>query len=144
MKNGKTVSGLILLAFVAGCGGSDPGAGVDSVPEPPDVDVPDPAEGDEPEPEKVISFTADVLPIFQASCVSCHGQAGGLSLESHDSVLAGTEKGPVIAGGDPDASDLVLFIDGTKEPRMPKGADPLTEEQIVTVRSWISQGAAGD
>jgi mono/diheme cytochrome c family protein len=144
MKISKTLSGPILLALVVGCGGSDPGAGADSIPEPPDVDVPDPAEGDDPETEKVISFTADVLPILQASCVGCHGQAGGLSLESHDSVLAGAEGGPVIVGGDPDASDLVLYVDGTKEPRMPKGADPLTDEQIGTIRTWILQGAAGD
>jgi hypothetical protein len=135
---------IALVSAMAGCGGGQPGGGDESIPEPPDVDVPDPAEGDDPEPEKVISFTADVLPIFQASCVGCHGQAGGLSLESHETLMEGGEEGPVVVAGDPDVSELVLYIDGTEEPRMPKGADPLTDEQLGTIRAWIQQGAAGD
>jgi mono/diheme cytochrome c family protein len=108
------------------------------------VDVPDPAAGDEAEPEAVVSFTADVQPILQTSCVGCHGQAGGLSLESHESLMKGGAQGPVIVGGDPDASELVLYIDGTKDQRMPRGADPLADEQITTIRTWILQGAAAD
>jgi mono/diheme cytochrome c family protein len=133
-----------VMTAALGCGGGQPGGGDESIPEPPDVDVPDPAVGDEAEPDKVISFTADVMPILKASCVGCHGQAKGLSLESHDAVLAGSENGPVIVGGKPGDSPLVHYIEGTKEPRMPQGADPLTDDQITTIRTWILQGAAGD
>lgn len=135
---------LLVLPAALGCGGSQPGGAEESIPEPPDVDVPDPAEGDEAEPEAVISFAADVQPILQASCAGCHGEAGGLSLESYDAVLIGGKEGPVIVGGDPDASEIVQYLEGTKEPRMPQDADPLTEEQITTIRTWIAQGAAAD
>lgn len=141
-----TITSLVFLTWLvgSGCGGGQPGAGGESIPEPPDVDVPDPAEGDDPEPEKTVSFAADVQPILQANCVKCHGQAGGLSLESHEALMKGCEEGPVVVAGEPDASELVLYVDGTKEPRMPKGADPLTDEQITTIRTWVLQGAASD
>jgi len=136
-----------VLAFslaAAGCGGSRPGGGGEPIPEPPDVDVPDPAEGDDPAPAAAVSFATDVQPILQASCVACHGRAGGLSLESHEALMQGGAKGPVVVAGDPAASELVAYIEGTAEPRMPKGADPLTDEQITAIRTWILQGAAAD
>ena len=144
MQLARALFSIFVLAAAQGCGGSQPGGEDESIPEPPDVDVPDPAAGDDPKPETVVSFTGDVLPIFQASCVECHGQAGGLGLESHEALLKGGDKGPTVVAGKPDASELVLYVDGTEEPRMPKGADPLTDDQITIIRTWILQGAAGD
>lgn len=144
MRAVSTIAVFIFSFLALGCGGGQAGGADEPLPEPPDVDVPDPAAGDGAEPEVVVSFTADVQPILQASCVGCHGQAGGLSLESHEELMKGGEHGPVIAGGDPGASDLVRYIEGTEEPRMPLEADPLTDEQITAIRTWILQGATAD
>jgi len=93
--------------------------------------------------EATLSF-ADVKPIFDAKCVGCHGGADpkdGLALTSHAAVLKGGEHGAVVVPGDPSGSDVVKFINGTKEPRMPFKQDPLSQEDIDKISKWIEQGA---
>ena len=134
MKLTKTFALFCALAALAACGGGATAVDGD-VPEPPDVDVPDPA---------APAFEADVLPIFQAQCTSCHGQAAGLDLAGYDTLMAGAEGEQVVVPGDPDGSELIEYVDGTKEKRMPLNADPLTDEQIATLRDWIAAGAKND
>lgn len=93
---------------------------------------------------KTASFAADVMPIFRASCTKCHGSAGGLSLESHAALMAGAKGEKMVVPGDPDASELVKYIDGRDSPRMPMGADPLPAARIDTIRAWIAAGARND
>jgi mono/diheme cytochrome c family protein len=90
------------------------------------------------------SFAADVTPILKASCAKCHGNAGGVSLESYAAVMAGAKGGKIVVPGDPDASELVKVIDGRDTPRMPMGADPLLAAQISAIRAWIAAGAKND
>ena len=91
-----------------------------------------------------VSFSQDVLPIFQARCVTCHGDVGpedGLSLTSYENVMKGSVAGPVVIPGDPDNSELVKRIKGISQPRMPFGQAPLSDEQIRTIETWVAQGA---
>lgn len=93
-----------------------------------------------------VSYANDVAPIFQKSCVSCHGgmyegekrTEYGLDLTSYEGVMAGSENGLVVEPGDPDASYLVDMIASGD---MPEEGDPLTPEQIETIRTWIAEGA---
>lgn len=87
---------------------------------------------------------ADVKPIFDARCVGCHGAdkpKEGIRLDSHDAIMKGGEKGPIIVAGKANESELVHVIDGTDEPRMPFKQDPLTAEEIKKIADWIDQGA---
>jgi GTPase len=88
-----------------------------------------------------LSFTQDVYPIFEASCIKCHGVekvSRGLDLTSYEKTMKGSVKGPVVLPGDPDNSLLVkLAVEG----KMPKQGTKLTSEQIEIVRNWVSQGA---
>jgi hypothetical protein len=93
---------------------------------------------------KKASFAADVLPIFKASCARCHGNAGDLALDTYAAVMAGAKGKPVVAPGDPNASDLLKSVDGRAAPRMPMGADPLPAAQITAIRDWIAAGAKND
>lgn len=93
------------------------------------------------------SWSSDVQPIFQESCVSCHGAPGddgevvkeaSLDLTTWEGAMAGSEYGTVIEAGDADASILVEMLeDGS----MPEEGDPLTPEQIEVIRTWIAEGA---
>jgi mono/diheme cytochrome c family protein len=87
---------------------------------------------------------SDVKPIFDARCVGCHGSndpKGGLRMDSHEAIMKGGEDGAVVVAGKASDSELVHFIDGSKQPRMPFKQDPLTDEEIQKISDWIDQGA---
>lgn len=88
---------------------------------------------------------ADLEPILQARCTMCHGGAAptlGLSLDSVDGLLAGSERGPVVVPGDPEASELVRRLRGTSQPRMPLTGPPyLSDAEIDLFVGWIAAGA---
>ncbi len=88
-----------------------------------------------------VSFSNDVLPIFQSRCSSCHSgeQARkGLSLMSYESIMAGSIDGAVIIPGDANGSLLVQLVSGGQ---MPKQGPKLTPEQIQIIIDWIMAGA---
>lgn len=60
-----------------------------------------------------VTFTNDILPIFKASCVRCHGEQrprAQLNLTTLEGVLHGTEDGPVVKAGDSQDSWLVKAV----------------------------------
>ncbi len=92
-------------------------------------------------------FTADVLPILEGRCVMCHGARrakADLRLDSHASVMAGSEGGPVVVPGDALSSNLYRMVT-TDDPkhRMPFKKPALAPAQIETLRAWIEAGAPG-
>ena len=95
-------------------------------------------------PPRTIDFAADVYPIFERSCHSCHGsqqQLGGLRLDSRESALAGGQSGRVIEPLRPSKSLLYQRVTGINDlVRMPMGGT-LPAEEIELIRSWIEQGA---
>ena len=101
-----------------------------------------------------VDFTKDVLPIFKASCTECHKAPfvknnrtikpkAGLRLDSFEATMKGSTDGQVVKPGKPDDSVLLELI--SLEPDdsdiMPPKGDPLTAEQIETIRKWIAEGA---
>ena len=95
-----------------------------------------------PEPAGVMY--ADVKPIFDARCVGCHGATdpkGGVNMTSHESIMKGGEDGAIVVAGKPADSELIHYIDGSKQPRMPFKQDPLRNEEIQKISDWVEQGA---
>lgn len=100
--------------------------------------VPDPGD-DRPS----IDFVRDVAPIFERHCLSCHSpdnRKGGINLTTSEDLidLAYLDR------DDPDASDLLTLVTPEAEgerPRMPIKGDPLTPDQVDTLRRWIAEGA---
>jgi uncharacterized membrane protein len=96
-----------------------------------------------------VSFKADVQPILQRRCVSCHtpGEQGtqisGLDLTAFDGVMKGTKYGPMVIPGNPDHSNLMWLLDWKASPqlRMPHGEQQLPEAERDKIRVWIRQGA---
>ncbi|HLY10771.1 MAG TPA: c-type cytochrome domain-containing protein [Planctomycetota bacterium] len=95
------------------------------------------------QPARAVSFSKDVLPILKASCQKCHGgkeSKGGIDLSTYASTKKGGKDGPVVVEGSPDKSPLVTSISGDK-PDMPKKATPLTKAQVLTITTWVKEGA---
>ena len=88
-----------------------------------------------------VSFAEQIVPIFEERCAECHSGDNKeleLGLVTYEDVMKGSEYGTVIEAGDPDGS---LLIDMIAAGEMPEDGDPLTEEQIELIRSWIAAGA---
>jgi hypothetical protein len=70
--------------------------------------------------------------------------ASGFSVDSCETLMAGTRLVPVIVAGSAESSTLYRMVAGKTDPsiRMPHGKDPLSDEQIQTIKIWIDQGAA--
>ena len=100
---------------------------------------------------KDVTYAKDIKPIFEKSCIKCHGeekQKAKLRLDSLAAVLKGGEDGQVILPGKSAESLLVHNIShvGDEDQYMPPPDNkdkipPLTPEQIGTIRAWIDQGA---
>ncbi|MCA8979057.1 MAG: hypothetical protein H6831_14135 [Planctomycetes bacterium] len=93
-----------------------------------------------------VDFDRDVRPIFEASCVRCHGskkKKGGLRLDREDGLYEGDRDLWVIVPGAPDESLLyeLVTLPPDDSDRMPEEDDPLTPDQIDVLRRWIAEGA---
>ena len=101
-----------------------------------------PAEGPEIETAEPEILTAanpvwpDIESILSPSCTGCHGSnaMGGLDLTSYESLM---DSDSVIANN-PDDSPLVLKMESGNHPIL------LSDEDLDTVRTWISQGALSE
>src|SRR6266568_3739179 len=96
-----------------------------------------------------IDFDRDVRPIYQQSCIRCHGET---KPKSHFRL---TDRASALQGGDDNSDDivpgnsaksrLIHYVARVAEdidmPPAGKG-DPLTDEQVGVLRAWIDQGAA--
>lgn len=99
---------------------------------------------------KPVSYYRDVRPIFVQHCQGCHQPAiprgQYVMTDFAHLVKAGDSGDAAVVAGKPDDSALVWQIeplDG-KPPAMPKGADPLPDHVVKTIRTWIAEGAVDD
>lgn len=99
---------------------------------------------DEDIPSTNVSYNKHIQPIFNARCATagCHDdqtKAAGLSLTSYQSTTASYI---FVFPGNPDASLLVLSVEGRSQyPMPPPGRPPLTQKQIKAIRTWVAEGA---
>ena len=96
---------------------------------------------------RAIDFNAEIRPIFEQSCVRCHGAArpkGGFRLDNYESFLKGGNNGPAVFPGDSTNSPLIHYVAriDPDSAMPPEGdGDPLTPAQIELLRKWVDQGA---
>jgi mono/diheme cytochrome c family protein len=74
-----------------------------------------------------VTYAKDIRPLFEASCVRCHGAErpkGGIHLDSLEGALKGGKEGKVIIPGKSEKSQLVIAVsridDETAMPPKPK------------------------
>jgi mono/diheme cytochrome c family protein len=94
-----------------------------------------------------VDFQKEILPIFEANCIGCHGAEkamGKLKLDSAAGIEAKlAADAHLLVSGDPEKSELYerLVLPSDSKKRMPKGADPLDEKSIALIAAWIKEGA---
>ena len=90
-------------------------------------------------------FSRDVLPIIQEEFAPLLERETGLSLESWDEIMAGSDHGEIVIPYDPDGSLLIrLATNLSDEDPLSTHATKLSDEDVLTVRSWIERGAPND
>ncbi len=99
-----------------------------------------------------VTYATDIKPIFDTSCVKCHGAEkpkARLRMDTLEGVLKGTKEGKIVTAGKSAESFIVKSVAHTakdKDSWMPPlnnkaGIKPLTADQIGLIRAWIDQGA---
>ena len=91
-------------------------------------------------------YSAQIAPIFQQKCLTCHSKAtqmGGLVVDSYEAVMKGGEHGRMIVPGKAEESLMVQMLEGKVQPVMPFGADPLSPSTIAVIKAWVDAGAKG-
>jgi mono/diheme cytochrome c family protein len=134
LKLMKSMKTLMMLVLVAGAGVALAAAKVDVSKLP-------------PVSTKVgVTYEKDIKPIFDKSCLDCHGPVkpkAKLRLDSLEEALKGAGGDDVLSKGK-SAESLLVHSIAQLDPDYampPEGkGDPLTKEQVGLVRAWIDQG----
>jgi hypothetical protein len=146
--------------FLSGCGGGE------AEPEADQAAAEDQAvEAPQPEPAETqseVSFAADVAPIFEAKCNTCHHPDNAVKVDltrpfhpelgiiNRPNTWTRSSKPILVVPGDPDASALIWKVEQTElelkvdgDP-MPWHIPPLTAGELDSLRLWIQDGANDD
>jgi hypothetical protein len=93
-------------------------------------------------PASAPRFETEILPLFQAKCLRCHGEKGHkaeLDLRTATSVLKGGESGAAVVPGKAEKSLLYQKVHEGEMP--PAKKDRLTPAEVDLIRRWIAAGA---
>lgn len=86
-----------------------------------------------------VDFTRDVMPIFEESCIGCHGpeqQMAGLRLDRRTAI-----SGNRIRPGSSATSRVYLRIRGSEFGQQMPPTGALPAEAIETIKTWVDEGA---
>src|SRR5258706_2431110 len=101
-----------------------------------------------PPASHAVDSSKEINPIFEASCLKCHGRGkdkGGLRVDTRETFLKGGDSGPAVLSSNSAQSLLIALVQGFDPDNiMPKKGLRLTAEQIGLLRAWIDQGVPWD
>ena len=95
---------------------------------------------------EAVDFEKEILPLFEANCLDCHGpdkQKSEFRVDQRAVMLKGGDSGlAALVPGEPEKSFLIEVINGSDpDMLMPPKGDSLTSEQVALVEKWIAEGA---
>ncbi len=93
-----------------------------------------------------ISYQENIKPIVDRKCSGCHvngGHAGGLQLDSFQSMMRGGDDGPVVALGDLDGSQIskAIHYQDSDLKMPPENRGKLDDADIAAIDKWIKASA---
>ena len=103
--------------------------------------------------KKTVSYSKDIEPLFEKTCLNCHGPKkrpkGKFRIDTRELALKGGSEGVAIIPGKSDKSPLTSYIayqvvDYEMPPEGKKDYPKLTKEEVGLVRAWIDQGVKYD
>lgn len=91
-----------------------------------------------------VDFSHDIVPILKKHCVECHAgdkKKGGFSFNTRESLMAGSENGPVVKkGSEAGHSRLIeVILSNDPEERMPPKGPRLPPAEADLLKSWVNQ-----
>jgi hypothetical protein len=97
-----------------------------------------------------VDFTKEVKPIFNQKCYACHAVSkgktkGDLALDTAERLAEVIKPGGQIIPGDPAKSSLLTSCklpDDDDDSMPPKGKNRLTPAELITLETWIKEGAS--
>lgn len=91
-----------------------------------------------------VDFPHQVVPILRQHCSKCHmgdAKKGGFSMNTRESLMEGSENGPVLEAGKADLSRFLEVLHSQdKSERMPPKGARVPEDQVAVLREWINGG----
>ena len=91
-----------------------------------------------------LDFAHQVAPVLRKHCAECHMEAakkGGFSMNTRESLIAGSENGAVVEAGNAEDSLLLeVILSDDKSDRMPPKGPRVPADQVEILRKWIDGG----
>lgn len=100
-----------------------------------DVPGQEPQDPNDPKPVGDVTYTGNIAPLLNASCLKCHNadvSSGGFSFASYESTMNAVEVGK--------PGDSLLCYELEHQLMPPRGPF-LSEENVKLICDWISDGA---
>jgi hypothetical protein len=95
-----------------------------------------------------VDFAHQVVPVLRKHCAECHmeqAKKAGFSMNTRESLIAGSEDGPVVEPGDAANSRLLeVILSDDKSERMPPKGPRIPADQVEILRQWIDGGLPWD
>jgi hypothetical protein len=91
-----------------------------------------------------IQFWSNIYPIFQRSCLSCHGparQRGGFRADQRDSFFGSADRPALIVAGKSTKSPLMDLVSGLRTDVPLRDRHKLSERDVALLQTWIDGGA---
>jgi WD40 repeat protein len=107
------------------------------------------AVGDKAVKGKPVSFMRDVAPVLVRNCIACHNPKKSESkyvMTTFAQLAKGGKQGEgiTLVPGKPEECYLLDVVLPDAQPRMPFKLDPLPQDEIALLETWIAQGAKYD
>ncbi len=102
-----------------------------------------PTPAGEQDPSKV-DFRKEVYPIFEKSCLRCHGpkkQLGDFRADRREDFFTREGKKPLVIPGKSADSPLIVIVSGARPDMLMAEQHRLPEGDVQLVRAWIDAGA---
>lgn len=91
-----------------------------------------------------VVYWRDVYPIFEKSCLSCHGpnkQISGFRVDSKEEFFEDNRTPSLVIPGNSGESPLVEILSGRRKDMARAEVHRLPKEELAIVTAWIDQGA---
>jgi hypothetical protein len=91
-----------------------------------------------------IDFWKEVYPIFESSCIHCHGPDrahGNFRADRPDGYFGASGRAAIVAPGNSAQSPLITIVRGQRPHMAMAAAHKLPEGQVNDLRAWIDAGA---
>lgn len=93
---------------------------------------------------QAVDFQQDARPIFEASCIGCHGpkkQRAGFRVDRRGDFFKTGDSAPLIVPGHPEKSRLIAIVSGEVKNMKAAKEHHLSPGEIERLKAWIDAGA---